>query len=177
MQSFCYPPQVLWLNQFWMSLLDILSFGFVQIELVKKQSITGNIIFQFLSPQMHLTNNSYEKFNSLCSLNLNPLFLSVYIKNRLSLKHGTVSNDPCLLSVPPAAPPCGVSRAVHPASPDPVPPLWSDAGAAAPSHALQTLLCTQPALQTALRACLHPAWGESHHSMWVWIHFVWIKGN
>lgn len=63
---------------------------------------------------------------------------------------------------PPAAPPCGVSRAVHPASPDPVPPLWSDAGAAASSHALQTLLCTQLALQTLLRARLHTAWGESH---------------
>ena len=63
---------------------------------------------------------------------------------------------------PPAAPPCGVSGAVHPASRDPVPPLWSDAGAAASSHALQTLLCTQLALQTLLRARLHTAWGESH---------------
>lgn len=54
-----------------------------------------------------------------------------------------------------------MSGAVHPASADPVPPLRSDAGAAAPSHAVQTLLCTKPALQAALRTCLHPARGES----------------
>lgn len=64
-------------------------------------------------------------------------------------------------SSPPAAPPCGVSGAVHPASTDPVPPLRSDAGAAAPSHAVQTLLSTKPALQAALRTRLHTARGES----------------
>lgn len=68
--------------------------------------------------------------------------------------------------LPSAAPPCGVSGAVHPAPSHPVPPVRPDAGAAAPPHALQTLLRTEPALQAALRAGLHTAGGESPQQMY-----------
>ena len=62
--------------------------------------------------------------------------------------------------VRPAASPCGVSRAVHPASSVAVPPLRPAAGAAASSHVLPPLLRAQPALQAALRTHPPAARGE-----------------
>lgn len=92
------------------------------------------------------------------------------VQPQCSLSFSPVCPQACS---PPAAPPRGVSGAVHATPADPVPPLRPDAGAAAPSHALQTLLRPQPAFQTAVRTRLHTARGEpTNRNGQIWLTLI-----